>query len=62
VADDIVNVELQAIAGLTYTLVDHTYTPDAAASKLTQGLTPGPDRYLPTFPYLGTPYDGFDVP
>jgi hypothetical protein len=62
VFDDVVNVELQAIAGLTYPLVDHTYTPDAAASKLTQGLTPSADRYQATFPYLGTPHDGFDTP
>jgi hypothetical protein len=62
VFDDVVNVELQAIAGLTYSLVDHTYTPDAAASKLTQGLTPSADRYQATFPYLGTPHDGFDTP
>ncbi|MEA2355718.1 MAG: hypothetical protein QOD61_1847, partial [Solirubrobacteraceae bacterium] len=62
VSDDVVNVELQAIAGLTYPLVDKTYTPDAAASKLTQGLTPGPDRYQSTFPYLGAPHDGYDTP
>src|SRR3954453_20772103 len=62
VFDDIVNIELQAIAGLTYPLVDPSYKPDAAASQLTQGLTPGPDRYQPTFPYLGTPHDGFDTP
>jgi hypothetical protein len=62
VADDVVNIELQAIAGLTYPLVDKTYTPDAAASKLTQGLTPGPDRYQSTFPYLGTPHDGYSTP
>jgi hypothetical protein len=62
VSDDVVNVELQAIAGLTYPLVDKTYTPDAAASKLTQGLTPGPDRYQSTFPYLGAPHDGYGTP
>jgi hypothetical protein len=62
VFDDIVNIELQAIAGLTYPLVDPSHKPDAAASQLTQGLTPGPDRYQATFPYLGTPHDGFDTP
>jgi hypothetical protein len=62
VFDDVVNVELQALAGLTYPLVDKTYTPDAAASKLTQGLTPSADRYQATFPYLGTPHDGYDTP
>jgi hypothetical protein len=62
VFDDIVNIELRAIAGLTYPLVNPNYKPDAAASQLTQGLTPGPDRYQSTFPYLGTPHDGFDTP
>ncbi len=62
VFDDVVNIELNAVAGLTYPLVDPSYTPDAAAGMLTQGLTPGPDRYQSTFPYLGTPHDGFSTP
>ncbi len=62
VFDDVVNIELRAVAGLTYPLVDSSYTPDAAASKVTQGLTPGKGRYQSTFPYLGTPHDGFDTP
>jgi hypothetical protein len=62
VFDDIVNIELRAIAGLTYPLVNPSYTPDAAASKLTQGLKPGAHRYQSTFPYLGTPHDGFHTP
>ncbi len=32
VADDVVNIELRAIAGLTYPLVAPSYTPDGAAS------------------------------
>ena len=62
VFDDIVNIELQAVAGLTYPLVNPSYKPDDAAAKLTQGLTPGSGRYQATFPYLGTPHDGFDTP
>jgi hypothetical protein len=62
VFDDVVNIELRAVAGLTYPLVKPSYKPDKAASKLTQGLTPGSDRYQSTFPYLGTPHDGFDTP
>jgi Domain of unknown function (DUF4331) len=61
VFDDIVNVELRAIAGVTLPLVDPGYTPDAAASQVTQGLTPGPERYQDTFPYLGTPHDGYST-
>jgi Domain of unknown function (DUF4331) len=62
VADDVVTIELRAIAGVTYPLVDKGYTPDAAAGLVTQGLTPSPSRYLPTFPYVGNPYDGYDTP
>jgi len=62
VFDDVVTVELRAIAGVTYPLIDKTFTPDPAASKIEQGVTPGADRYQPAFPYLGTPHDGFDTP
>ena len=62
VADDVVTIELRAIAGVTYPLIDSSYKPDAAASLITQGLTPAPSRYLPTFPYVGLPYDGYDTP
>jgi hypothetical protein len=62
VFDDVVTVELRAIAGVTYPLVDKSYTPDAAASKIEQGVGPGPNRYQSDFPYLGTPHDGFDTP
>ena len=62
VFDDVVTIELRAIAGLTYPLVDPTFTPDAAASLVDPGVVPAPDRYQPTFPYLGTPHDGFTTP
>jgi hypothetical protein len=68
VSDDIVAIELRAIAGVTYALVDKTYTPDAAAGVLEQwqpsqhATVPGPDRYQSTFPYLAPPLDGFDNP
>src|SRR5262249_24779329 len=65
-ADDIVAIELKAVAGATYPLVAPTYTPVAAAGLLTQQPfnkpTPGPGRYLSTFPYVGTPNDGFNTP
>jgi hypothetical protein len=62
--DDVVAIELRALAGLTYPLIDKSFKPDAAASKLTDGLTPASvsSPYLGTFPYLGTPYSGFDNP
>ena len=62
VADDIVSIELKAIAGATYPLVDSTFTPDAAVSAVDQGLDPATVPYLSNFPYLPTPKDGFDVP
>jgi hypothetical protein len=64
VTDDVVAIELRAIAGVTYPLIDKSFTPDAAASKLTDGLTPADvsSPYLGTFPYLGVPYSGFDNP
>jgi hypothetical protein len=75
VFDDIVAIELRAIAGATIPLVDKSYTPDGAAAVLTQwqqpsqegnspgaGTVPGPDRYQSTFPYLSDPLDGFDTP
>jgi hypothetical protein len=62
VVDDVVSIELRAIAGFTYPLVDKGYKPDAAAGGLTEGLTASKDRYLGRFPYLADPRDGFDTP
>jgi len=63
VFDDVVTIELRAIAGLTIPLVDKTYEPDGAASLVTDGLTPDlQTRYIDHFPYLGTPRSGYDVP
>jgi Domain of unknown function (DUF4331) len=59
VFDDVVTVELRAIAGLTYPLVNSSYTPDAAASAVTDGLTDADTTYLSQFPYLGTPQSGY---
>jgi hypothetical protein len=64
VTDDVVAIELRAIAGVTYALVDKSYTPDAAASAVTDGLT-NADTGVPTqslFPYLANPYDGYHHP
>jgi hypothetical protein len=62
VFDNVVAIELRAVAGATIPLVDPSYTPDAAAALLTDGTAPGPNRYQSTFPYLGTPHDGFHTP
>jgi hypothetical protein len=64
VADDVVTIELRAIAGLTYPLVAPSYKPDAAAGEITDGLTPASVSASPLgqFPYLGVPYSGYDEP
>jgi hypothetical protein len=62
VFDDAVTVEVRAVAGATYPLVNPSYTPDGAAALVTEGLNPAADRYLPSFPYLGLPHDGFSTP
>jgi hypothetical protein len=64
VFDDVVAIELRAIAGATYALVDKTFTPDAAAAQVDDGVTPDDlvVPYLTTFPYLGVPLNGFDNP
>jgi hypothetical protein len=64
VFDDVVSVELRAIAGATYPLVDPSYTPDGAAGEVSDGLTPSSlgMPFLDSFPYLGVPFDGYDDP
>jgi hypothetical protein len=60
--DDVVTIELRAVAGVTIPLVDPTFTPDGAASVIEDGTFPPVRQFLDKFPYIGTPYSGFDVP
>lgn len=62
VTDDVVTIELRAIAGATYPLVDASFKPDAAASLVTDGVTAASNSmpFLTAFPYLGVPNEGFD--
>jgi hypothetical protein len=64
VFDDVVAVELRALAGVTYALVDKTFTPDGAANQVTDGLTPDSldIPYQNTFPYLGVAHSGYTTP
>jgi len=62
VFDDVVSIELKAVAGATIPLVDPSYTVDGAVGAVSSYLTPGADRYQASFPYLGTPHDGYDTP
>jgi hypothetical protein len=59
VFDDVVTIELRAIAGATYPLVAPSYKPDGAALAITDGLGPNSTRYMARFPYLGTPQSGY---
>ena len=62
-ADDVVTIELRAVAGATYPLVDPTFTPDDAVSAIEDGTFNNPGRdLLDQFPYIGLPYSGYDVP
>jgi hypothetical protein len=64
VYDDVVAIELRAIAGATYALVDNTFTPDPAAAQVDDGVTPDSldIPFLNRFPYLGVPNSGFNTP
>jgi hypothetical protein len=62
VADDVVSIELQAIAGATLPLVDPSFTPDAAVGAVNQGVSTAGENYLATFPFLAHPHSGFEVP
>jgi hypothetical protein len=67
VADDVVTIELRAVAGATYPLVNHDFKPDGAAGLIYDIEDPSktntaPVSYLGSFPYLNHPYSGFDVP
>jgi hypothetical protein len=59
IADDVTAVALRAVAGLLIPLVDHTFTPDAATSGLTDGTTNTNPAYKTSFPYVATPASGY---
>jgi hypothetical protein len=58
--DDVVSIELRAIAGVTLPLVAPSFKPDDAAGQLKDGTSPSPTSpFLSSFPYVGTPYEGY---
>jgi len=59
VTDDVVTIDLRAIAGLLIPLVDKSFTPDAATSKVTDGSPMSPTQNV--FPYLNMPHDGYSA-
>ena len=64
VFDNVVAIELRAVAGAALPLVDPTFTPDDAAGALydvTDAAIPDTVSYLDAFPYLDHPVSGYDV-
>jgi len=61
--DDVVTIELRAVAGAVYPLIDKNFRPDDAVMVIEDGTFNNPGRvFLDRFPYIGTPYAGYDVP
>lgn len=58
--DDVVTIELRAVAGATFPLIDPKFVPDTVVASLTDGLTAASvsSPFLNKFPYLGLPYAG----
>ena len=59
--DEVVAIELRAVAGVTIPLVDPTYEPDGAAGQLTDGTENTNAALLPDFPFLGLPGGGYQT-
>ncbi len=64
IADDVVTIELRAIAGAVYPVIDSSYVVDTVVPSVTDGLDGSSvtNQPLVAFPYLGVPYDGYDNP
>jgi Domain of unknown function (DUF4331) len=61
VNDDVVTIELRAVAGVTIPLVDPTFTPDGAAGVVTDGTTDTNGPTPSVFPYLANPGGGYQT-
>ena len=65
VEDDVVDIELRAVAGAVYRLVNPSFTPDGAAGLLADGVDTNPTQppntagFLSSFPYLPHPVPGY---
>jgi Domain of unknown function (DUF4331) len=59
--DDVVTIELRAVAGATIPLVDKSFTPDGAAALVADGTALDPKTVMSTFPYIGTPFGGYQA-
>src|SRR2546428_4302106 len=65
VGDDVIDIEVRAIAGVTLPLVDPSFSPDGAAALVDDGVDSNPVQppntspFLSTFPYLPHPTPGY---
>lgn len=66
VLDDVVDIEIKAIAGATLPLVDKSFATDGAVSLVSQGISRNPTQppntapFLSVFPYLPHPVPGYE--
>ena len=60
IGDNVVAIELRAIAGATLPLVDPSYTADGASAVLLDGTMNDVTPPLSSFPYIQHPHSGFD--
>ncbi len=66
VEDDVIDIELRAVAGAVYGLVNPSFTPDTAAGLLADGVDTNPTQppntagFLSGFPYLPHPVPGYE--
>ncbi len=66
VLDDVIDIEIRAIAGATLPLVDPSFTADGAAGLVADGVDTNPvqlpnaSSFLSTFPYLPHPVPGYE--
>jgi hypothetical protein len=61
VDDDVVTIELRAVAGATIPLVDPSYTVDGAAGLVEDGTSNTNTSTTDTFPFLGNPGGGYQT-
>ncbi|HSH55779.1 MAG TPA: DUF4331 domain-containing protein [Candidatus Limnocylindrales bacterium] len=59
-ADDVVDISIQAVAGAAYPLFHPEFTPDPLATQLGDGVPANDKAFRGSFPYLALPYSGFE--
>ncbi len=59
-ADDVVDISLQAVAGAAYPLFHPGFTPHPLATQLGDGVDTNEKPFRTSFPYLALPTSGFD--